>query len=52
MATLTRAELLHIRKFIDNYEYVLETCECMLLEHTDGDEAKVVRQILEDKIHE
>jgi len=52
MATLSKIDLNHILKFVDNYEYVLETCECMLLKYTDADEAKVVRQILEDKLHE
>ena len=52
MVTLTKAELLHLRKFVDNYEYVLETCECMLLKTVDADEAKIVRQILEEKINE
>ena len=52
MPTLTKAELLHLRTFVDNYEYVLDTCECMLLKDVDEDEAKVVRQILEAKINE
>lgn len=52
MPNLSKIDLAHLLKFVDNYEYVLETCECMLLKHTDTDEAKVVRQILEEKINE
>ena len=51
-AYMTHAELKHIEKLVDNYEYILELGDPTLFSDLDEDEMKVVKQILEEKINE
>ena len=51
MAKLNKADLLWLKKFVDNYEYVLDAYP-ELFELDDIDDMKIVAQILEEKINE
>ncbi len=51
MAAMSKADLLWLKKFVDNYEYVVEAYP-ELFEMDDIDDMKIAAQILEDKIHE
>ena len=51
MPDLSKADLLWLKKFVDNYEYVVDAYP-NLFEMDDIDDMKVAAQILEDKINE
>jgi hypothetical protein len=51
MPRLTKAELYHIKKFVDNYDYLLDL-DPALFKDEDEDALKVVKQIIEEKINE
>ena len=46
---MTKAEMLWLMKFVDNYEYVLDAYP-ELFKASDIDDIKVVKQILEEKL--
>lgn len=48
---MTKAELVWLLKFIDNYDYVLDAYP-ELFSTEDIDDIKIVRQIVEEKINE
>ena len=52
MPTLSKADLAHIKKLVDNYEYILELGDPTLFSDLDEDEMKIVKQLLEEKGHE
>jgi hypothetical protein len=47
---MTRAELEWLKKFVDNYKYVLDAYP-ELFSKTDEDDLKVVTQIIEEKLN-
>ncbi len=51
MPELNKADLLWLKKFVDNYEYVVEAYP-NLFDMDDIDDMKIAAQILEDKINE
>lgn len=48
---ITKADLLWLLKFVDNYQYVFEAYP-ELFKQEDEDDLKVVKQILKEKIDE
>lgn len=51
MPNLSRADLLWLKKFVDNYDYVVEAYP-ELFKMDDIDDMKIAAQILEEKINE
>ncbi len=51
MSELTKADLLWLLKFVDNYKYVFEAYP-ELFKPEDEDDLLIVKQILEEKINE
>lgn len=51
MSQINKADLLWIKKFVDNYEYVVDAYP-ELFEESDIDDMKIVAQILEEKLNE
>ena len=51
MSAITKADLTWLLTFVKNYEYVLDAYPELFTE-SDIDDIKVVRQLLEDKLHE
>ena len=49
--TVTKADLIWLLKFVDNYEYVLDAYPEMFDEE-DIDDIKVVKQLLREKLDE
>lgn len=51
MATMTKADLQWIKKFLDNYEYLVEVYP-ELFKVEDIDDVKIAMQLIEEKINE
>ena len=51
MSAITKADLTWLLTFVENYEYVLDAYPELFTE-SDIDDIKVVRQLLEEKLHE
>ena len=51
MPDLSKADLLWLKKFVDNYEYVVDAYP-NLFDMDDIDDMKIAAQILEEKINE
>jgi hypothetical protein len=51
MSTLAKTDLLWLKKFVDNYEFVVDAYP-ELFEVEDIDDMKIAAQILEEKINE
>jgi hypothetical protein len=49
MATLTRADLLWIMRFVDNYQYLVREYP-ELFSKDDIDDVKVVKQLIKEKL--
>ncbi len=52
MPELNKADLLHIKKLLDNYEYIIELGDPTLFNDLDIDEYEIVKQLIGDKINE
>jgi len=51
MPAMTKAELLRIQKFVDNYDYLVDL-DPVLFKDEDIEDLAVLKQILKEKIHE
>ena len=52
MPTMSRAELLHFKELLDNWEYIMELGDSTLFSYMDEERHAIVKQILQEKLDE